>query len=330
MVALTPTQRLSEEQRQMFSQLQLPKSNCFHFCRPRQDGRGKSRHACVALQTSAPSGHAERTRPAPASATLLSASAPLRYTPAAPARRLHAGLRFRIPSTRASVRRGVCWGHAAACPQCSCMSAGHPIGGPARGGRGCWPAGCDSQIAKRENGCSSATRCATPANHGRSEELAARGRQGVRPGTAILVPRAGAWRKRHAPARGLSPWRRATPGIAILVFAGRHGGWFDLRAPQAAAAQRRRRWPLRAGCRARPLRGCRQRGEIEPTPWRPHSESLAVSGRARQPARSGRRLPVGRWAAARVFFVARGGEWCVASRGPQPTRERGLSDSEGL
>jgi len=28
-------------------------------------------------------------------------------------------------------------------------------------------------------------------------------------------------RKRHAPARGLSPWRRATPGIAILVFASR-------------------------------------------------------------------------------------------------------------
>ena len=188
MVALTPTQRLSEEQRQMFSQLQLPKSNCFHFCRPRQDGRGKSRHACVALQTSAPSGHAERTRPAPASATLLSASAPLRYTPAAPARRLHAGLRFRIPSTRASVRRGVCWGHAAACPQCSCMSAGHPIGGPARGGRGCWPAGCDSQIAKRENGCSSATRCATPANHGRSEELAARGRQGVGSICELLRP----------------------------------------------------------------------------------------------------------------------------------------------
>ena len=30
----------------------------------------------------------------------------------------------------------------------------------------------------------------------------------------------GAVRGRHAPARGLSPWRRATPGIAILVFAG--------------------------------------------------------------------------------------------------------------
>jgi len=36
---------------------------------------------------------------------------------------------------------------------------------------------------------------------------------------AILVPRAAAWRLRHAAARGLSPWRRATPGIAILVFA---------------------------------------------------------------------------------------------------------------
>jgi len=42
---------------------------------------------------------------------------------------------------------------------------------------------------------------------------------------AILVPRAGAWRKRHAPARGLSPWRRATPGIAILVFALGQRSW---------------------------------------------------------------------------------------------------------
>ena len=44
------------------------------------------------------------------------------------------------------------------------------------------------------------------------------------PPFAALVPRAAAWRLRHAAARGLSPWRRATPGIAILVFARGQGG----------------------------------------------------------------------------------------------------------
>jgi len=48
------------------------------------------------------------------------------------------------------------------------------------------------------------------------------------------VPRAGAWRKRHAPARGLAPWRQATSGCGPLLGSQSLSAHSDEKAPLGA------------------------------------------------------------------------------------------------